>query len=70
MTTDIKNKKSALAIAAVLVVGLVLGAAILRTDKVQPAGEDHGHAEAGHAEEGHGDKGHDKEGHSDSDHHA
>lgn len=43
---DRKNKQSALAIAAVLAVGLVLGIAILGTDKAQPAGDEQGHAEA------------------------
>lgn len=66
MSMEPKNKKSAIAVAAVLVAGLVLGVAILRTEKAQPAGEEHGHAEAA----GHADEGHTKDGHSDSDHHA
>jgi cobalt-zinc-cadmium efflux system membrane fusion protein len=79
MTYPVKktNKKSAIAIAVVLALGVVLGVAILRTEKAQPAGEEHGH---GHAEsathaddEHHGKKGgdshdHDK-GHDDKEHH-
>ena len=56
MTIAIKNKKSAAAIAAVLALGVALGAAILRTDKSQPTGEEHGssHAEsASHADDEH-----------------
>lgn len=57
MLMEIKKKKSALAIAAVLVLGLVLGVAILRTEKAKPAGDEHGHAEsAAHADEEHHDK--------------
>ena len=77
MTIAIKNKKSAAAIAAVLALGVALGAAILRTDKSQPTGEEHGssHAEsASHADdEHHGKKaeaGHDdNKGHGDTEHH-
>ncbi|MEO3713752.1 efflux RND transporter periplasmic adaptor subunit [Roseateles flavus] len=52
------KKKSAVAIAVVLVLGLVLGVAILRTDKSAPAGEEHGH---GHEE---------AKGHADAEHHG
>lgn len=49
-----KNKKSALAIAAVLAVGLALGVAILRTEKAQPADDERGHVEsAAHADDEH-----------------
>lgn len=73
MLMEPKNKKSRLAIAAVLALGLALGVAILRTEKSQSAGDEHGHAEAGHGEEANGKDEHakdGKEGHSDSDHHA
>lgn len=72
MMMEPKNRKSAQAIAAVLLVGLVLGVAILRTEKAQPEGEEHGHAEAaGHGDDTHGKEGKEgKDGHSDSDHHA
>lgn len=72
---NVKNKKSALVIAAVLALGLVLGVAILRTEKTQAAGDEHGHAEnAAHADEEHhgkkaeaGHDDHDK--HDDKEHH-
>jgi cobalt-zinc-cadmium efflux system membrane fusion protein len=51
MTSKSTPKKTAWAIAAVLVLGLVLGGAILGTRKAEPAGEGHGHAEhTAHAE--------------------
>lgn len=62
-----ENKKSALAIAGVLLLGLVLGVAILRSESAKPAGDEHGHSESrphgdkakvGHGDE-HGDE-HDK----------
>lgn len=57
MLMDSKKKKSALAIAAVLVIGLVLGVAILRTEKSKPAGDEHGHSESAvHTDEEHGEK--------------
>jgi len=60
MLMEPKNKKPAVAIAAVLIVGLVLGLAILRSETAKPAGDGHGHAEsAAHADDGkHGDKDH------------
>ncbi len=75
---SLKNKKSALAIAAVLALGLVLGVAILRTGKTQAAGDAQGHAEnaahAAHADEDHpGEKAgaaHDAhDNHADKEHH-
>lgn len=67
MNMDMKNKKSTWVIAAVLIVGLVLGIAILRMDRAQPAGEGHDHAEAAHGKDDHdldhmGGKGHDEAG--------
>lgn len=58
MNTDMKSKKSTRIVAAVLAIGLVLGIAILRLDRAQPAGEGHEHAEAAHGKDGHDDKGH------------
>lgn len=75
MTIAMKNKKSAVAIGVVLVLGLVLGLAILRTEKAQPAGDEHGHAEnSAHADDEHHGKqakdahGHEAE-HADKEHH-
>lgn len=69
MNMDMKNKKSTWVIAAVLIVGLVLGVSILRMDRAQPAGEGHDHAEAAHGKDDHdndhdhkGGKGHDQAG--------
>ncbi|WP_423456588.1 efflux RND transporter periplasmic adaptor subunit [Ottowia sp. VDI28] len=71
------NKKSVIAVAAVLVLGVALGIAILRTDKARPAGEEHGHGHtesATHADaEHHGQQAADKHehetGHGDQEHH-
>jgi len=53
MNHQIRNKKQAIAIAAVLAVGLLLGAAILRTGNKAPhADEAHAEAEHGHEEAG------------------
>ena len=74
MTNSTKSKKSAIAIAAVLVVGVALGITILRSGKVNPGGEEHGHAEsAAHADAEHHDpkaeEGHAHEaGHDDKEH--
>jgi len=68
------QRKSVLAVAAVLALGLLLGLAILRTGKARPAGDAHGHAEsAAHADGDHqdehpdekagGEPGHDEAGH-------
>lgn len=77
MSMQSKKMKSGIAIAAVLVLGLVLGVAILRTEKSAPAGEEpgHGHEEVkAHADdEHHGKKatdGHaEDKGHGDKEHH-
>ncbi|MEO3715251.1 efflux RND transporter periplasmic adaptor subunit [Roseateles flavus] len=71
-----KNKKTPVAIAIVLALGVVLGIAILRTDKAKPAGDEHGHAQsAAPADDEHhgrkGSEGHAHEaGHEDKEHHA
>ena len=72
MLIESKNKKSAVAIAAVLIVGLVLGVAILRSETAKSAGDGHGHAEsAAHADdEHHGKKAKDDEGHGHDDKHG
>lgn len=58
MMETIKNRKTPVAIAAVLAVGVLLGIAILRTDRSRPAGDAHGHAEnAAPADEPHGKTG-------------
>lgn len=77
MLMEPKKKKSAVAIAVVLAIGLVLGFAILRTEKSAPAGEEHGHgheeAKAHADDEHHGKKaadGHaDDKDHGDKEHH-
>ena len=73
MLMEAKNKKSAAAIAVVLLVGLVLGVAILRTEKAKPAGDGHGHSEgAEHAERAdeahHDEKAKDEHGHDHDEH--
>jgi cobalt-zinc-cadmium efflux system membrane fusion protein len=65
-----KKKKSLIAMAVVLVLGLVLGVAILRTEKTQAAGDEPGQAKsAAHADEDHsgkkGEAGHSEHGESD-----
>lgn len=72
MLMEPKNKKSAMAVAAVLIVGLVLGVAILRSEKAKPAGDEHGHAEsAAHADdEHHGKKAKEDDGHGHDDKHG
>ena len=48
------GKKQAMAIVAVIIVGIVAGVAILRSQPAQPAGDAHGHTEThGHGHEGH-----------------
>ncbi len=68
MLIPVKNKKSAVAVALVLIAGLLLGAAILRSEKAKPAGDEHGHAEvaggSAHADDEHrGEKAKDDDGH-------
>ncbi|MBT9494379.1 MAG: efflux RND transporter periplasmic adaptor subunit [Paucibacter sp.] len=68
MSITAKNKKSAVAVALVLIAGLLLGAAILRSEKSKPAGDEHGHAEvaggSAHADDEHrGEKAKDDDGH-------
>ncbi|RZI40014.1 efflux RND transporter periplasmic adaptor subunit [Herbaspirillum sp. HC18] len=62
------TKKQALSIAAIVIIGVLLGALILILDRAKPAGDGHGgHADT-HADVGHGDDkhGHDEhEGHED-----
>lgn len=76
--TAAKQKKQWIAIAAVIAIGIVLGGAILATEKRMPAGDEHGHdahqETAGHADkEHHGEKGADDHeddvAHADEEHH-
>lgn len=61
------SKKQALSIAAIVTIGVLLGALILTMEKATPADEGHGHEHGGHAES-HADAGHghdEHEGHED-----
>jgi cobalt-zinc-cadmium efflux system membrane fusion protein len=50
------GKKQAMAIVAIVLVGIVMGAAILRSAPAKPAGDEHGHSEAKEQHD-HGDHG-------------
>ena len=59
------SKKQTFSIAAIVTIGVLLGALILTMEKATPAGEGHGHGHGGHAES-HADAGHNEhEGHED-----
>lgn len=54
------SKKQTFSIAAIVIIGTLLGALILTMEKAKPAEDDHGHAHADmHTDAGHGDDKHD-----------
>ncbi|MES2237192.1 MAG: efflux RND transporter periplasmic adaptor subunit [Pseudomonadota bacterium] len=59
MTSTTSSNKQKRILIAVIVIGILLGGAILLTGKSQPAGDEHGHG--GHEESGHAEKGGDHE---------
>lgn len=63
------SKKQTLSIAAIVIIGVLLGALILTMEKAKPAGDGHGHGHGGHADT-HADAGHgdDKHGHGHEEH--